>query len=289
MVYILIHRKHITARQLAEQLNVSMRTIYRYIDILSAAGIPIYTEHGHHGGIRIMAESVLSQSALSEQEQNEILTALHGLAHLKASEKNNILNKLSTMFNKTAVNWLEVDFSDWSYANHYFEDFKTAILECRIAEFDYFNSYGEKTFRRIEPIQLLFKSRAWYLKGYCLTKEGVRLYKLTRVKNLRITHERFIPRTHPEDTSFESTNKENYVTIKMRISPEMKYRIFDDFDETDVKQQPDGSFIITVHWAEDNWVYGYILSFGEYAEVLEPAHIRELIKAKGLKISEKYP
>jgi len=55
-----------------------------------------------------------------------------------------------------------------------------------------------------------------------------------------------------------------------------------------VEKQTDGSFIITVTCPEDNWVYGYVLSFGEYAEVLEPKHLREIINAKAQKISEKY-
>ncbi|MCL2593878.1 MAG: WYL domain-containing protein, partial [Defluviitaleaceae bacterium] len=85
---------------------------------------------------------------------------------MNISEADQVLKKLSTIFNKTATNWLAVDFSDWSGANDYFNDFKAAILERRIAEFDYYNSYGDKTTRRIEPIQLWFKSKSWYLKGF---------------------------------------------------------------------------------------------------------------------------
>ena len=289
MIYILLHRKSISARELAEQLGVSRRTIYRDIDTLSLAGIPIYTEQGKGGGISLLPDSVLNKSILSEQEQNEILTALHGLSNLKISEANQVLRKLSTIFNKTATNWLEVDFSDWSGTNDYFNDFKTAILERRIAEFDYYNSYGDKTFRRIEPIQLWFKSKAWYLRGFCLTKQGLRVYKLSRVKNLKLTEEHFSKRDMldtQEDSPAHEEQRE--ITVKLRIEPEMKYRVLDEFDESVIEQQPDGSFIVTVLWPEDHWVYGFLLSFGEYVEVLEPDHLRAILKDKGQKISAKY-
>jgi len=288
LIYILLHRKVVPARELAEQLGVSRRTIYRDIDTLSLAGIPIYTEKGKGGGVTLLPDSVLNKSILSEQEQNEILTALHGLSNMKVAEANQVLQKLSTIFNKTATNWLQVDFSDWSGANDYFNDFKTAILERRIAAFDYYNSYGDKTFRRIEPTQLWFKSKSWYLKGFCLTKQDMRVYKLSRVKNLTVTDTHFLQRECVESQDNpESRNTQKEIRIQLRIMPEMKFRLFDDFDENQIEEQPDGSFILTVSWEEDNWVHGFILSYGEYAEVLAPEHLRKTIKDKAKKIFDR--
>ena len=116
----------------------------------------------------------------------------YGLSNVKTSETNQVSQKLSTIFNKSAANWLEVDFSDWGYHNgSAFNDFKIAILERRIAEFDYYSTYGEMTHRRIEPVQLWFKSKSWYIKGFCLIRQDMRLFKLTRVKNLKLTDEHF--------------------------------------------------------------------------------------------------
>jgi len=298
IIYILLNKESVTAKELAAQFGISTRTIYRDIDTLSLAGIPVYTEKGKGGGISLLPDFVLNKSLLSEGEQNEILTALHGLSNIKSSEANGVLNRLSTIFNKSAVKWLEVDFSDWSYANDFFADFKVAILERRIATFDYYNTYGEKTFRRVEPMQLWFKSRAWYVKAFCLTKMGMRLYKLTRVKNLIVTEEHFPVRdllssetnidSHANPQTPYTKNERTDMSIKLRIAPEMTYRVFDEFEEDMVEKQTDGSFIITVTYPEDNWVYGYVLSFGEYAEVLEPKHLRVIINAKAQKISKKY-
>ncbi|MDR0273485.1 MAG: HTH domain-containing protein, partial [Clostridiales bacterium] len=140
IIYVLLNKKSVTAKDLAERFGVSTRTIYRDVDTLSLSGIPIYTEKGKGGGISLLPEFVLSKSILSEREQNEILNALQGLSNIQNGDS--VLRKLSAVFNKTAANWLEVDFSDWGFRDgDIFDGFKTAILEKRIASFEYFSTF----------------------------------------------------------------------------------------------------------------------------------------------------
>jgi len=290
IVYILLDKKCVTAKELAEHFGVSRRTICRDIDCLSAAGIPIYTERGKGGGISLLPDFVLNKSILSEQEQNEILSALQSLSNVKTDDSKQVLDKLSTIFNKTTTNWIEVDYAGWTHENDFFNDFKLAILEQRIVKFDYYNMHGDKTFRIVEPMQVWFKSKSWYLKGYCLTKYGMRLYKISRIKNLTISDEHFERREsltvsgNPIDSIFEGEN----VHLKLRIAPEKAYRIYDDLYESMVEKQLDGSFIATMTWPETGWLYDFILSFGHHIEVLEPKHIRNIIKDEAQKISRKY-
>jgi len=290
IVYILLHQKLVTAKTLAKRFEVSQRTIYRDIETLSIAGIPVYTEKGKGGGISLLPDFVLNKSLISDREQIEILTALHGLSNIKTPETEKVLQKLSAIFQKTATNWLEVDFSHWSYpTSHFFNDFKKAILEHRIAEFDYYSAYGKKTRnmtrRRIEPVQLWFKSKSWYIRGYCLTRQETRTFKLTRIKNLNITNEHFTERTIEKTTADEDLPPD--ILIKLKIKPEMADRVYDEFDADTAEILPDGSFVIQVLWPEDEWVYGTLMSYGEYLEVLEPENIRETLKnklSKSLKI-----
>jgi len=117
----------------------------------------------------------------------------------------------------------------------------------------------------------------------------MRVYKLSRVKSLTVTDDYFAERHLPdEQDNFTSSNEQEWILIKLRILPEMRYRLLDDFREEDIEAQPDGSFILTVMFPEDNWTYGFVLSFGEYAEVLEPEHLRNTIKEKINKISARY-
>ncbi|MCL2372963.1 MAG: YafY family transcriptional regulator [Defluviitaleaceae bacterium] len=290
IIYILLNKKNVPARELAEHFGVSSRTIYRDVDALSLAGVPVYAEKGKGGGIRLLPGFVLDKSLLSAQEQDEILNSLHGLANVNAAEAERLLGKLSQVFNKTATNWLEVDYSDWGYSSDNFSDFKAAILERRVVEFQYFNASGQQTFRRVEPVQLWFKAKAWYVKGFCLAKQDMRVYKLSRVQNLAITDENFSERDLLT-TAVESqpqADKSQDITVRLQIAPQMAYRVFDEFCGNIEEKLPDGSYIISVTWPEDSWVHGFLLSFGEHAKVLEPAHLQETIREKARLIFEQY-
>jgi predicted DNA-binding transcriptional regulator YafY len=74
----------------------------------------------------------------------------------------------------------------------------------------------------------------------------------------------------------------------MKFSPEVKTRVYDYFDEDQIKVEKNGDIIVNISYPEDEWVYSFILSFGEYIEILEPPHIREIIQEKIKKISTKY-
>ncbi len=281
IVYILLNKKTVTAKKLAERFDVSPRTIYRDIDALSLAGIPVYTEKGKGGGISLLPEFVLNKSIFSETEQREILSALQGVSAVSAAQTDNVLQKLSALFNKNSVNWIDVDYSDWSVDNSgIFENLKTAILERRVVEFDYYGAYGEKTHRQAEPIQLRFKSKSWYLKGFCLTRQDLRLFKILRIKNLSVTDERCEERDIPDfKPESRPPSGRSTIILELKILPQMAFRVFDEFPEERIKLMPDGSFIVSVELPDgDEWIFGYILSYGKYATVINPPHIRGAIK-----------
>ena len=281
IVYTLLNKKTVQARDLAQQFGVSTRTIYRDIDTLSLAGIPVYTVAGKGGGISLLPDFVMSSSMLNEQEQQDVLLAVQGLTAVKAIETDQVLLKLSGIFNKHVPTWLNVDFSDWSYrGEEIFQNIKYAIVESKILQFDYFGAQGDRTSRKVEPIQLWFKSRAWYIKGFCHMRQDIRLFKLNRIRNFVLTDESF-PKRDLQNIIPSGSQREYNCTdiqIRLKIAPEMTYRVYDEFDT--VEPQPDGSNIVTIMSAEDDWLYGFILTFGEYAEVLEPAHLRDSMAEK---------
>lgn len=283
MVYILLNKKTITAKELSKHFEVSVRTIYRDVDTLSAAGIPIYTNKGKGGGISLIDNFVLNKSMLSEQEQNEILMSLQGLNAMKFPDIEPVLNKLSIFFNKQGTNWIDVDFSHWGSDENEREKFnliKTAIMGKNIITFDYFSSYGEKTQRTVEPIKLIFKGQSWYLYGFCRVKNDFRVFKITRIKNICLLNQTF-KRDIPKDIwNIFKSHKDGIVTLVLKIDARMAYRIYDEFDQECIQKNADGSFTVTVAFPEDEWVYGYILSYGNYAEIIEPKHIREIVKRK---------
>lgn len=160
IIYILLKKKSVTAGELAEHFEVSVRTIYRDIDALCQGGIPIYTSQGKGGGISLIDDFVLDKSLLSEKEQDKILMALQSLSAVQYPELDNVLLKLSGLFRKNNINWVEVDFSNWGSNKKQQQIFgllKGAILEQLVITFSYFNIYGEKEYRKVEPFKLTFK------------------------------------------------------------------------------------------------------------------------------------
>ena len=284
IVYILLDKKTITAKELSERFEVSVRTIYRDVETLSIAGIPIYTNKGKGGGISLIDNFVLNKSVLSEKEQNEILMSLQSISAMKFLDVEPVLKRLSTIFNKESTKWIDVDFSQWGSDNSEKEKFnilKTAILNTQIVDFDYFSSYGEKTLRTVEPLKLVFKGQGWYLYGFCRLKGEFRIFKIKRIRNMNLLDETFI-RDIPVNIwgEGEESYKNKMVTLILKIDQRMAYRIYDEFHEENIVKNPDGSFNVTTSFPQGDWIYGYVMSYGDYAEVIEPKDIREIIKRK---------
>lgn len=171
IVYYLLDKGQATAPELAEKFEVSVRTIYRDIDALSGAGIPIYAEAGRNGGIHLMSDFVLDKAILSEEEKQEILAALQSINYAQNSSSSQTLQKLSAVFHLSSENWLEVDFSRWGNKgtdNEKFELLKSAIIYQKCVKITYANSYGTISERIVQPLKMSYKSVSWYLKAYCM-------------------------------------------------------------------------------------------------------------------------
>ncbi len=288
IVYHLLDKGQATAPELAEKFEVSVRTIYRDIDALSEAGIPIYAEAGRNGGIHLMSDFVLNRAVLSEDEKQEILTALQSINTAKNSQNSQTLQKLSGMFQLNSENWLEIDFSRWgnqSFDNEKFELLKSAIFQCKTVKIQYANSNKILSERIIQPLKLVYKSMAWYLKAFCTEKQDWRVFKLNRIIDLTLLNEHFQRREFPESTD---SPEEEYHQITLRFPKEMAYRVYDEFDKTQVQQQANGDFIASAAMPQDSWLIGFLLSFGTQVEIISPAYLREVVAEQAKLIYEKY-
>ncbi len=154
MLYYILEKEKVTAKELAEKFEVSVRTIYRDIDWISSVGIPIFTTQGKSGGIEIDNNFVLTKSILSKDEKEQILSALNSLEHTSELYKNDLITKLSALFKIKNENWIEVDFTPWQFNKSHqnlFSKLKFAIINKKIVSFDYFSAHLEKTTREVKP------------------------------------------------------------------------------------------------------------------------------------------
>lgn len=288
MLYYILKKGKVTARELAERFEVSIRTIYRDIDSLSSAGIPIYAIQGKGGGIEIADEFVLSKSLLTEDEREQIMTALCGLENVNKSYENELLTKLSALFKIKNTNWIEVDFNSWQNNKIYekiFNEIKSAILSKNILEFSYFGS-NDETYRKVKPVRLLFKGQDRYLYAFCLLRNDFRYFKLSRIKKLKTLSVIF--EDDFEDIILKKEMRyENTVHIKLKFDRKVAFRVYDELGEN-ITEDEDGNLYAEVEIPNDYNLYGYIFSFGENVEVLEPKEIRIKIKKIINEMSKKY-
>jgi predicted DNA-binding transcriptional regulator YafY len=282
---ILLNKKSVKAQELAERFSVSTRTIYRDVDELSGAGVPVFTNKGSGGGISLLEDFAISKAMLSEHERDSVLLALKTLQATRYPEIDAILEKIGAVFKKAAaVDWVRIDFTPWGSGpneENKFLNIKKAILETKIVAFDYINADGILSRREVEPMQLDFKGQAWYVWGYCKTRRDFRTFRISRIRNLSVTEESFKRRT-PQNVKDEepAAPPPKNVTLKLRFQPQNLYRVYDDYGQDRITRNKDGTYDVTMTAPEDDWVYGYILSFGNFVEVLEPPHIRQIIRQK---------
>ena len=282
IVYILLERQSVTAPELAQLLEVSVRTVYRDIEALSMAGVPVFAAQGKGGGISIMPGYTFDKALLTDDDQNQILFAIQSL---QAADQNvdGLLKKLGAAFQKEGANWIEVDFSRWGMRrtdNRKFELLKKAILGKTILKIAYCGTSGALSEREVKPIKLIFKAKNWYLQAFCFKADDFRLFKVNRIVDLSLTDTKFsdvftdLPSADVEDMPPPISS----VLVKLRFQSHMAFRVYDEFDRRGIEVQADGSLDAFAEFPMDSWVLSYILSFGTEVEILEPTYLKEQLQ-----------
>lgn len=302
IIMLLLNRKHISAKELAEHFEVSQRTIYRDIEVINQAGIPIVSYMGAEGGFGIMENYKISKNFLDENEINSILTALRNLnTVINNSKISYTMGKLESMLskkdfesnfmNKSPIN---IDYSSWSSNNTDKDKLKTlskAIDEKRIINFDYINTKGGYAHRIVEPLSLTLKDFAWYLHGYCHIKEDYRIFKVKRMHKVNLTPDLFMREALPIEVLnyHEEWYKDKPVmNIILKFTPKVKTRVVDYFNEEQIQFNDDGTTNVSFTFPEDDWLFELILGFGSQVEVIEPPHLRRLIRQKAVEMVNIY-
>lgn len=289
IVYYLLQNGKATAPELAQKFEVSIRTIYRDVDSISSAGIPIYATQGKGGGISILNDYTLDKSLFSEQEQEQMLTALQGMVATTEKNSNELLTKLSGLFQIKSTNWIEVDFSDWAHRTPQQDTFniiKEAIFQKRVISFCYFSGKGNKEKRNVRPIRLVFKSKSWYLYSFCLLRNDYRFFKLTRIKELEMLSETFTQDFTPTKNE-KQLQVENTAAVKLKFDRQAAFRVYDEFTDS-ITEDSQGNLYVQIDLPDNEVLYSYVMSFSDSVEVIEPQSIREQMKKRLQRMQEKY-
>ena len=289
ILYYILEKEKVTANELADKFEVSVRTIYRDIDSISSVGVPIFTTQGKGGGIKIDNEFILNKSLFDTNEKEQIIAALQGLEKTNEAYKSELITKLSALFKIKNSNWIEIDFTSWGSNNTYqdlFNALKTTIINKNIISFSYNSSKAEKINRKVKPIRLLFKEQDWYLYGFCLLRNDFRYFKLSRMKDLEVLAMNY-------EDNFENMvlkreiKHEDIVNIKLKFDKSVAFRVYDEFNEA-IEEDEKGNLYVEIKIPNNYKLYNYIFSFGSNVEILEPKEIRNQFKNTIDELAKKY-
>lgn len=288
---ILLQKEKVTAPYLAEKFEVSRRTINRDIEALCMAGIPLVTEPGQCGGVSIMEGYKIDRTLLSTSDMQAILAGLRSLDSVSGANRYaQLMEKLQAGASSLLAGdtHILIDLSSWYKASlsPKIELLHNAILSGRKVSFAYFAPGGESE-RMVEPYYLIFQWAGWYLWGFCEKREDFRLFKLGRMTGLHMG-ESFEKRTAPvPDLSVEHVFPQMF-QVKAKIHPKYKWRLVDEYGPESFTTQPDGTLLFSAGFMDKTSIVGWITSFGDGAELLEPARFREDILTFAEGIRKKY-
>lgn len=302
MTILLLNRERISAKELAERFEVSTKTIYRDMETLNQSGIPIVAHQGTSGGFEIMEQYTIARQFLNLNEIKTMVSVVKGINSVVddrmfgtlLEKVKALLHKADTIHADQSHTRIIFDFNPWGQspaARDKVNTLRQAIEETRKVRIQYMNMNGTESERVIEPSALILKGYVWYLHAYCTLRKDWRVFRLSRILDLQMLMEHGVRRETPSldryewDTEWSKDTKQEVVLTFQR---EVRHRIVDSFDPESVTVLEDATIQVREEFAEDEWFYGMLLSYGDHVKVEQPACVAEELVRRAQRIIARY-
>lgn len=292
IIMVLLEKKRVSAQALADMYEVSLRTVYRDVDAINSAGIPIHSVPGVGGGFEIMSSYQLDRTVFSNADLAAILMGLGSVSSLiSGSDTANALAKVRRLIPQervqeitAAANQISIDTSPWMGNDRiytWFEVIKTAMQQQKVVAFSYSDRQGQNSKRTVEPQQLVLKDGHWYLSGYCLQRQDFRLFKLSRIAHLQVQEDTFVPRACRKQLSdFAEHMAQKLTDITLRIHHSILDRVLDYCPAERVVPVGDAQYQVALPFIADEYGYAILLGFGDKCVCLAPADVRSELQRR---------
>ena len=262
-----------SSASLARKFEVSVRSVYRDMELLSGMGFPIEAEAGRDGGYRVLPGFTFDRSVLGESELAAVAAALGGIERATGSgEAEAARTKLVALLGKTPTrrrSWIRIELGQGGQDRERIEVLRRAIDESRLVLLRYRDAEGRASERRVEPCAVVYLWQSWYLWAYCRLRSGFRLFKLSRVEAAQGLMERFEARPEPSENAWrEAWESEPAAEVLLEIAPEAAARSDEWFGPQEATAS--GGRLVRASFPENDWLVGFLLSFGEGLRVLKP-------------------
>lgn len=280
----LLEKGQSTAGIIAEEFGVSVRTVYRDVETLNAAGIPIYAETGRHGGICLMKGLVMDRAVLSQEDRRKILDALKSGGEDSLEPIPASLQKLAELFDLPADEWLEPGFQGQAPGpNDRIEFLRRAIIQHHTVVLTMADS-AERLYRvHTMPLQVCCREEGWFLRAYCPEEGKYRLLPLSHILKWKPTVESFEPMSFPEEAPKEEAPTARVV---VRFPAGMVDQVFAAFDCTNIHRRKDGDLELRRDMPVDQALVNKLLALGPEAGISSPPELRQQVAERARAIYE---
>jgi predicted DNA-binding transcriptional regulator YafY len=311
LLLLLQSRGGMTAAQLARELEVSVRTIHRDVEELSAAGVPIYAERGPTGGIRLVDGYRTRLTGMTPEEAEALFlaglpgpAAQLGLGTVVAAAQLKVMAALPPELRSRASRLVErfhLDPAGWFQGNEpvpHLPVLAEAVWDGRAIEITY--DRGEQPVsRHLAPLGIVLKGGAWYVVA--LAGEQIRTFRVSRIRSVRTLDERterpegFDLATYWSESSAAYERDIPTIEVVVRIAEDRIVRLADAVGERAVRaaerldvDDPDGWVHLRLRLTWPDEAPRRLLSVGSSVEVLEPLELRDTIAGAAERVAARY-
>ena len=284
---VLQKKEHVTVPALAEQFEVSARTVLRDLDTLGEAGFPIVTAQGRGGGVALVDGFSLDGTVLTEDELSAILSGLSSLDSVSdAPHTARLRQKLGGTHDEPHIS-IDLGTFHTESLTHKIAQIEEAIRTCRTLTFHYYYEKGHED-KEIEPLKIVYRWSAWYVFGWCPARTDFRLYKLDRMSSLTRTETSFVPRDIPPGRLEFGSDMTDHLTVSAVYASAASYRVIEQYGlREDMYTDADGLHA-DIGFSTWEQALTWFLSFGSQVTVTAPAEFVSLYLEEIGKILGKY-
>ncbi|WP_127530837.1 helix-turn-helix transcriptional regulator [Paenibacillus kobensis] len=302
---LLLNRRRISAKELSERFEVSLRTIYRDVDSINQAGIPVISYAGATGGYELMDRYGIDRQHISLDELQSIIIALNGVQGIMDEHHvAGLLDKVGALLTTSEQGDVErmsnafmIDLNPWHSAEDEqdrLHQIRVAARDRRVVAFVYTDNYSQMSERHVELHSIVLKGYVWYAYGYCRLREDFRTFRLSRIRDIQVTDETFEPREdrpqQPDLLRRHPGERSRYplIEMKLRFAPTARARVLDFCSSDQIETETNGYMRVTASMPDDPWLIGFLLSLGANVEILSPVRLSERVQAEAAKIVALY-
>lgn len=295
-------KKAFTAQEIADEFNISVRTVHRYILDLSDMGLPIYAEQGRNGGYKVLTTRVIPPILFTEEEAVSIFFAFQSLSYYRDlpfnTEINSVTHKLYSSLQheaKVKVDKIRSYIAFWNpkrtIETPLLNEVLTAAIENKNLHFQYESKSGIKT-KHVHPIGVYAHDGLWYLPSYDFGRKKVLLYRVDRILSILSMEENTDTFMNLEEWFASNSNVvHNPTQLHVLLTTEgvrqcKRVPYLEEF--VIVNEDGTGYINSTIDKGEINFITPLFYRLGKDAKVLEPKELIDGLRIRAKEVLHMY-